>query len=153
MCQIPETDGGRSTRKHKKKILLGLVLILILLVGGFLLYASFFYRADEKANTVLQTGIKEQSIEVDHDLIVFGEKNKNEIGFIFYPGAKVEAIAYVPFLNELSKNGITCILADMPLHMAIFNSSAAKNIQEQYPDIQKVINATLSCEIGLKWQT
>ena len=118
-----------------------------------MLYASFFYRADEKANTVLQTGIKEQSIEVDHDLIVFGEKNKNEIGFIFYPGAKVEAIAYVPFLNELSKNGITCILADMPLHMAIFNSSAAKNIQEQYPDIQKVINATLSCEIGLKWQT
>ena len=55
-----------------------------------------------------------------------GGRNKNEIGFIFFLGAKVQTIAYVPFLNELSKNGITCILVDMPLHMAIFNSSAAK---------------------------
>ena len=73
-------------RKHKKKILLGLILILVLLTGGFLLYASFFYRADDKANTVFQTGVKDQSIEVDHDLTIFGGRNKNEIGFIFYPG-------------------------------------------------------------------
>ena len=65
-----------------------------------MLYASFFYRADDKANTVFQTGVKDQSIEVDHDLTIFGGRNKNEIGFIFYPGAKVQTIAYVPFLNE-----------------------------------------------------
>lgn len=35
-------------RKHNKKILLGLVLILILLVGGFLLYASFFIEQTRK---------------------------------------------------------------------------------------------------------
>ena len=136
MRQIPEANGGRNVKKHKIKILLGLVLILIILTGGFMLYASVFYHANDQANKVLQAGLKEQSIEVDHDLTVFGERDHNDVGFIFYPGAKVEAIAYVPFLNELSKHGITCILVDMPLHMAIFNSSAAKNIQEQYPDIK-----------------
>ena len=136
MYQISKTNGGRNVKKHKKKILLGLILFLILITGGFLWYANIFYHADQHANTVFRTGVKEQSMEVDHDLIVFGEKDRNDIGFIFYPGAKVDTIAYVPFLNELSKHGITCILVDMPLHMAIFNSSAAKNIQDQYPDIK-----------------
>ncbi|NCB34218.1 MAG: alpha/beta fold hydrolase, partial [Erysipelotrichia bacterium] len=56
-------------------------------------------------------------------------------GIIFYPGAKVEAISYLPLLEKFKAEGFTCVLVKMPLNMAIFDSSAADRVMEQLPDI------------------
>lgn len=56
---------------------------------------------------------------------------------IFYPGAKVEAEAYLPLLDKIRDDThITCILVDMPFHLAIFDTNAAKDIISEFPDIQ-----------------
>jgi len=56
---------------------------------------------------------------------------------IFYPGAKVEAIAYLPILEQIREEAhVTCILVHMPLNLAFFNVNAADQIIEDFPDIK-----------------
>ena len=51
-------------------------------------------------------------------------------------GAKVEAAAYLPLLNQLRQTGLTCILVEMPFYLAIFDVNAAEDVMAQFPDIQ-----------------
>ena len=55
---------------------------------------------------------------------------------IFYPGAKVEGAAYLPLLDQLRQTGVTCILVEMPFHMAIFDPDAALDVIPQFPEIR-----------------
>lgn len=43
-------------KKRLKIILLSLLLLPVILGGGFLVYASDYYRADETANAILKSG-------------------------------------------------------------------------------------------------
>ena len=50
--------------------------------------------------------------------------------------AKVEAAAYLPLLDQLRQTGLTCILVEMPFHLAIFDVNAAEDVMSQFPDIR-----------------
>ena len=48
----------------------------------------------------------------------------------------MEASAYLPLLNQLRQTGLTCILVEMPFHLAIFDVNAAEDVMAQFPDIR-----------------
>ncbi|MBQ8799731.1 MAG: alpha/beta hydrolase [Lachnospiraceae bacterium] len=58
-----------------------------------------------------------------------------ENGFIFYPGGKVEAVAYEPLLKSLASEGMLCVLVEMPFNLAVFDMKAAEGIPEQFPEV------------------
>jgi dienelactone hydrolase len=59
----------------------------------------------------------------------------SEAGFIFYPGGKVEAKAYLPLLKRLSDGGVFCVLCEMPLNLAVLDINAADRVIRRFPDI------------------
>ena len=69
-------------------------------------------------------------------LTVLSPSYPTDTGLIFYPGAKVEGTAYLPLLDQLRQTGLTCVLVEMPFHLAIFDADAAEDVMEQFPDIQ-----------------
>jgi len=64
------------------------------------------------------------------------ERDDAAKGFIFYPGGKVEYTAYIPLLQALSEHGVTCVLVEMPFHLAVLDINAADGIQKEYPEIE-----------------
>lgn len=108
-------------KKRLKIILISLLLLLVLLGGGFLVYASDYYRADETANAILQSG----QAQMRDDMIILRPEEMGGSALIFYPGAKVEYTAYLPILEKLRQNGIASVLMKMPFNMAIFSVNAA----------------------------
>ena len=115
------------------KIIAGVFLaVLVLAAGGFFWYVSDYYRAEDVALEVLSTG---DNIEVRDDLTILSPSYPTDTAVIFYPGAKVEGTAYLPLLDQLRQNGLTCILVEMPLHLAIFGVNAAEEVMAQFPDI------------------
>ncbi len=114
-----------KTKKNKVALYV-LISVIIIFMTGFLglnLYASDYYRAEQSAISVLQNN---SNIEVLDNLTIL--KGDSDIGIIFYPGAKVEAIAYLPILEKLQAEGFTCVLVEMPYNMAIFNVNGADDI-------------------------
>jgi hypothetical protein len=120
-------------RKRIKTVLLSFLLLAVILAGGFIIYASDYYKADETALAVMQSEIP---LRVEGNLTILQPDKPSNTAIIFYPGAKVEHIAYLPILEKLRQNGIACVLVKMPFNMAIFNASAADKAFGALPEIK-----------------
>ena len=121
-------------KKTLKRILIGLLLLILLLVGAFYIYASDYYRADEVAIAVMQS---DAITLVEDNFIVLSPNAPGDTAIIFYPGAKVEYFSYLPMLEKIMlSSNVTCILVKMPFNMAIFDSDAADKIINRFPDIE-----------------
>lgn len=110
--------------------------LLIALVGAFYVYTLDYYKSDSTALDVISNS---KNIEIIDNVYVFRAESENDmnIGLIFYPGGKVEATAYAPFLKALSDEGINCVLVEMPFNLAVFNINAANNVINKFPEIKK----------------
>ena len=124
----------KSKTSITQKFLIGigiLALILALCAGAFFWYASDYYRAEDVA---LEVMAQDSGISVQDNLTILSSSVPSDTAIIFYPGAKVEATAYLPLLDKIRQTGVTCILVDMPFHMAIFDSNAAQDVMEDFPE-------------------
>jgi hypothetical protein len=120
-------------KKRNKIALISIILLVVLLAGAFIIYVSDYYRADYTANSIIQS---ETNLRVQDNMMILSSATPSDTALIFYPGAKVEYTAYVPILEKLRQNGITCILIKMPFNMAIFDPNAADKVFNELPDIK-----------------
>lgn len=121
--------------RRKKWLLAGgiFLLILAILAGAFFWYVSDYYRAEDVALEVLA---QDSTIKEQNNLTILSPSYPTDTAIIFYPGAKVEAEAYLPLLDQIRQTGVTCILVHMPFHMAIFDANAAEDVMAQFPEYQ-----------------
>lgn len=126
-----------KTKKRLKITAIIIVALLVVLFGGFYIYTLDYYRADLVARQTIAD--QAASIQVQQNLTVIYPDKESDLstGLIFYPGGKVEAIAYVPLLEKLSREGITCVLVEMPFNLAVFDVNAADRIYAKLPAIKK----------------
>lgn len=119
-------------KRRSKIILLAILTFFILLAGGFFLYAQDYYHADQKAISLAEDNTQ---VAIQGDLLILDSDTPSDTGFIFYPGGKVEAEAYLPLLDQLRDRGITCILVKMPFNLAVFNKNGGEEAFAARPDI------------------
>ncbi len=120
----------------KKKILfriLLLSLVIFILVGGCAIYVSDYYRADAESIASFSQDLSIDTIPLD-GAIAYGTGNESK-AFIFYPGGKVEYTAYAPLMQLLAKEGILCIVVEMPFNLAVLDGNAADEVREQFPSV------------------
>ena len=124
-----------------KKKLISIFLVLILAFGiGCFLYINDYYHANEDAIAVLQQGALDTSeviVSEKDGLMVFLPRGGTDIGMIFYPGGKVEYSAYAPLLYQCARQGITCVLIEMPGNLAVLDMNAAEGIPERYTHVNR----------------
>lgn len=119
---------GRKKKLKWRTILLmascsSLMLIFAITFG----YLSIYYHADETAEI---TSPNVQMKEIDGGYYFDGPGTDNAL--IFYPGAKVETLAYAPLMTLLAEQGVDCFLADMPFRIAFFDSNIADRFLNNY---------------------
>ncbi len=124
--------GRRNRRQGIPVVLIVVFMVCFIAVS---LYLNTYYPADRTAiQTIIGTPTEFHTLA--GGTRVTGEENSS-VGFIFYPGGKVEAYSYLPLLMECSRNGIFCAMPEMPFRLAVFDIHAAEEIREQYPDIDR----------------
>jgi pimeloyl-ACP methyl ester carboxylesterase len=69
------------------------------------------------------------------DFLVFDPVDRTRTGLIFYPGGLVEPSAYAPVLHMIAQKGVLVVITPMPFNLAIFNTGAASDVIDEYPDI------------------
>ncbi|MBE6630872.1 MAG: alpha/beta hydrolase [Ruminococcaceae bacterium] len=123
--------------KRKRNIFIittSVVLALAIITGACAIYLGDYYRADHEAiSAFLEQGAtwKEES-----GRIVLAPEGATK-GLIFYPGGKVEYTAYLPLMQACAREGILCVLVEMPFNLAVLDVNAADGIQEEYPEIEE----------------
>ncbi len=124
-------------RKTKKTLIITLSSIggvLVLLAGTFFIYTGIYYHADKEK---IANYLKDKDVtitQVNKDLRKYTGKEE-KAAFVFYPGGKVEYLAYEPLCAGLANEGITSFLYHMPFNLAVFAPNKASGLAEQYPSI------------------
>ena len=122
---------------HKRKILWIVIPVAVfaLLLSACLIYLENYYHADDDAIAAFSA---ERTVEerVIGGNTVFDPGNA-KIGLIFYPGGKVEQEAYAPLMREVSAGGVLCVLCRMPFRLAVFDTHAADEVRETFPEIEQ----------------
>lgn len=110
-----------------------LLLVSSLIFG--VVYVNDYYRADKEAIETFSSAYDNITVDECDDFITTKPENA-KIGFIFYPGGKVEYSSYLPLMLSLSERGILCVLTSMPLNLAVLDVNAADGISEKYSEIE-----------------
>ena len=120
-------------QENNKKIGLriGIVILIIIAALGlfFAGYTGNYYHAANPEEAVSDTE-NVNVIPIDTGYLYDGPGEDDAL--IFYPGAKVETIAYGPLMKKLAAKGIDCFLVEMPFHLAVFGINKADTILKTY---------------------
>ncbi len=121
--------------KKVKKVLLILVAVVLAVTGVFSVYVGNYYHADLQTIQELSYGTGYEKMErlEDGSLVFYPEEY--DTGLIFYPGGKVEFIAYMTLMEYCAQEGILCVLMPMPFNLAVLAPDAAEPIPEQFPEV------------------
>lgn len=129
--------GGRALKRSNRAsriALISILLVVIIVAGAFLVYASDYYRADATAAAAMANN--DGSVYEEGGFTVFSAEEGFDTALVFYPGGKVEYTAYAPLLEQLSQHGIACILVKMPFNLAVFDTNAADRVLSAFPDVK-----------------
>ena len=118
-----------------KRIALGLVLVVALIVIGFVAWAETPLGPAPEAITALQS---DANVTVTTDnFITFQPVNlKPSTAFIFYPGGRVDYRSYAAPLRAIAEQGYLVVLVPVRLNLAFFDINAAEPVFEKYPEIK-----------------
>lgn len=122
-------------RKHKKLWVaaVALLVLLAILSSVFFIYTGFYYPAAPEARSVA-AGYSTAIYETN-GYFACVPPGRASTGFIFYPGGKVDAEAYLPYLAQVAQQGYLCVLLKMPFRLAILGTGAAADAMADYPQI------------------
>ena len=111
------------------------IILVLCLIGAFFIYTANYYHATAEAVEAM-TDNQNVTITYKDDMAILSPKVTTEnVGLIFYPGAKVEYTAYTPLMTKLAQKGITCVLIKMPFNLAVFNVNAANKAISELSNI------------------
>lgn len=120
----------------KKFLLIGLPVILLIGIIGFVIWGSTSLPATSEAQAALQSS-PQVTVDTLKSWTVFRPAaGQPETGFIFYPGGRVDYRAYAPLLRTIASRGYLVVLVPMPLNLAIFGIDAAQDVIAAYPQIK-----------------
>lgn len=124
--------------KKSKKILIVIICVFVtvaVVTGAMGIYLGDYYEAQIDSQAVFAPANSLTVTTLDNGNVVFMPENPKG-GLVFYPGGKVEHMAYAPLMEACASEGIACVLVQMPFNLAVFDIDAADGIIDMYPEIE-----------------
>lgn len=115
-------------------VLIGLAALLLLAVGGFVVWAANPLGPEEQALAALEAGA-DVTVSTGDSIIFQPTGIEPETGMIFYPGGRVDYRSYAAVLHEIAEQGFVVVLVPAPLNLMVFDPNAAGTIIPQFPQI------------------
>lgn len=116
-------------KKKVVRILIITAAAVCVIAVAFVLYVSDYYRVTDRDGALADT----DSVRVSKtDFGYFFDGPGKDSAVIFYPGAKVEDLAYADLLKRVAAGGADCFLVHMPCNLAIFGTNKANDVMAAY---------------------
>jgi len=117
-------------------ILIACVTLLIMVVGGFVLYTGLSTAGPEPEALAAMRSTDDVEVVIDKWLVFVPGESIPNTGFIFYPGGLVDPRAYAPLAQDIAAEGFLVVVVPMPLNLAVFGFGKATDVIGAFPKIE-----------------
>lgn len=125
-------------RRALKVIIWGLVAVLVLGVGGIVVWSQVGVMPAEKAPLASVRDNSAITVEdTEQGVVLTPADGESEVGLVFVPGAKVDPWAYAPILQSLAEDGVTVVITRPWLNLAFFDLRGLDAFTSAAPDIDE----------------
>lgn len=124
-------------RRIVRAVLLGFAALLIVAIGGFLIWANTgVMQAEAGALSAVRADSALSIRDSDNAVVMSPAGEPSGIGLVFIPGAKVEPNAYLNKLSEVvAQDGLTVVITKPILNLAFFDQRPLSAFTDQAPGI------------------
>jgi hypothetical protein len=120
-----------------KRILVTLLLVIGLAVGGFVAWANTPAKPSAEAYAAMKSNDDVKvSLDAAGRLLFEPIGVQNGVGFILYPGGRVDPRAYAPLARSIAARGTVVVVAPMLFNLAILSPERAQDIIDTYQGIR-----------------
>lgn len=119
-----------------KSVSLIIAIVLLILVAGFVLWASTPLGPMPEALEAMQS---DGQVQVSEDgWIAFQPASAQpDTGLIIYPGGRVDPRSYAPIARQVAEQGHLAVIVPMPLNLAVFGIDRAADVLAAFPEIKR----------------
>ena len=114
-------------KKNIIKILVAALIAAVVIIGCAA-YVNDYYPATPGEDISLD-GVRYA------DGMIICESEGATKGLIFYPGGKVDHEAYLPLALAIADGGVTVVICEMPMRLAVLDVNAADGVASLLPEI------------------
>ncbi len=122
--------------KNQKRWIWGVLLAVF--AGGLIWFVDYATYARPPLPEAEAALISDENVKVTLEpWITFTPTDPNvKIGFIFYPGGRIDPRGYASLLHPIAAEGYLVVVPEMPINMAIFDTDVADEIIAAHPEIE-----------------
>jgi len=133
---VYEEFKGWLSKSRWRQVGFVILVVIIVIVSSFLVWALTPRGPMEEALEALES---DDEVRVSSgDRYVFEPVEQDvEVGFIIYPGARIDPRSYAPAARDIAKEGFFVVIEPMRLNLAVFSTDAAAETMEEYPEIER----------------
>lgn len=118
-------------------LFLAAAILLLSLIIYFVVYLNTYYKSDDVAQAALISDEAVLVVESSYGISFLPKSGIGELGFVFYPGGKVEHEAYAVLARKLAENDIVACIVEMPFRLAVLNANGVKAVFPEYQNVKK----------------
>lgn len=118
-----------------QRFIVGLIVILVIAVVGFVVWAETPLQAGASALAALKSDSVVQVIDHGNYISFEPMEPKANTAFLFYPGGRVDFRAYSPILHRIAAQGYLVMLVRVNLNLAFFHIEAGAPVLKDYPQV------------------
>lgn len=119
-----------------KKTLLGILIVVLVLIGAFVLWGLTPAGPMDEALAALESD-EQVTVQTDPWLIFEPVGDQPTTGLIYYPGGRVDYRSYAPYARDIAEQGYLVVIPSMPLSLAVLAPDRAAEIIAAYPEIDR----------------
>lgn len=120
-----------------RRIGVTLLLVVCLAAGGFIAWANTPAKPSAEAYAAMKsTEEVKVSLDAAGRLLFEPIGAQNGVGFILYPGARIDPRAYAPLARGIAAGGSIVVIAPMLFNLAVLSPERAQDIIDTYQGVR-----------------
>jgi hypothetical protein len=108
---------------------------LLVTVVSFLTWFHIVFAAERDATLEVFRDDGIQVTEVEGSIVMEAADGRGETGILYFPGARVNPYSYLYPLSEIAASGVTVVIMDPLMNMALFDTRSVEELALAAPEV------------------
>jgi hypothetical protein len=108
---------------------------LLVTVVSFLTWFHIVFAAERDATLEVFRDDGIQVTEVEGSIVMEAADGRGETGILYFPGARVDPYSYLYPLSEIAASGVTVVIMDPLMNMALFDTRSVEELALAAPEV------------------